>query len=286
MTPTYDIPARTPRNGNATGKKIKVLMYHRIFDPMNGSPDDRMTCISPGTFRSHLRTIERLGFTPITFEDYELHLDGRMNLPRKPIIITFDDGYVDTLEQGLPILREFGMKAVVFALADPKMSSNSWDAGKNITQAPLMNREQIIELHSAGIEIGSHSLTHPHLTELTREQAWEEISRSRVLLEILLNAPVRVFAYPYGDLNADVRHLVGEAGYRFGCGVFTGPPSIGSDHFDIRRITPAAPFDPVAFALQLITPVEHVLWAGRNLKRLVKRGPKAAATTHTAEEGQ
>jgi len=288
MTPTIDIPPTPQKNGhtNGNGKKIKVLMYHRIFDPADGSADDRKTCIPPAVFRSHLRTIERLGFTPVTFEDYALYLDGRLNLPKKPILITFDDGYVDTLHTALPILREFGMKAVVFVLADPAMKTNSWDAGKGITQAPLMTAEQIIELHAAGIEIGSHSLTHPHLTELTKERAWEEISRSRVLLEILLNAPVRVFAYPYGDLNAEVRHLVGEAGYRFGCGVYTGPPSIGDDHFDIRRITPTGTFDPVAFALQLVMPFEHVLWAGRNLKRIIRRSPRVPVTTSTGEEGR
>ncbi len=161
------VSARSP-------ERIKVLMYHRIVNGDYVSPGEREFCIDAKVFRKHLRILERLGYSTITFNDYDLFKRGELNLPRKPIILTFDDGYLDTHEHALPVLREYGMKAVVFVVADPQVRMNDWDSGYDITPAPLMTPDQILELHAAGFEIGSHSLTHPRLTQVPRDAAWRK----------------------------------------------------------------------------------------------------------------
>ena len=215
----------------------------------------------PKEFRYHLTLLERWGFTAITFDDYRLYQSGELNLPKKPVIITFDDGYVDTYEAAFPLLQEFGMKAVVFALGDRTIKANTWDTHSSIPVGPLMNDEQIIELHSAGFEIGSHTMTHAKLPLLSHEHAWDEISRSRMRLEILLNAPVRTFAFPYGFVNEETKKMLPDAGYSIGCATHSGPPVFDSDLFEVRRTLMPASADVVKIGLRMLTPFEYYSWA-------------------------
>jgi peptidoglycan/xylan/chitin deacetylase (PgdA/CDA1 family) len=250
-------------------EKIKVLAYHRVVKDDVLSPSARRFATNVEVFRSHMRILERNGFTAITLRDYDLFLAGELNLPRRPVIITFDDGYLDTYEVAFPVLREYGMKAVVFVVADPKMRVNSWERHASDKPAPLLSPAQVLELHQAGMEIGSHSLTHRRLTEIPRDEAWDEISRSRVLLEILLNAPVKSFCYPYGLVNSEVRDLVRDAGYSVGCGVYTGPPRFGADRFDIRRIEPSCSEWTLLFRSQVLLPYEKLDWLRYQTKKLL-----------------
>lgn len=249
---------------------IKVLAYHRVVKDDRIHPRLRMFATNVEVFRSHLRILERNGFTAITFRDYDLYLRGELNLPRKPVIISFDDGYSDTHELAYPILREYGMTATVFVVAAPTSPFNYWDRCDSYAPAPLMSQAQILELHQAGIEIGSHSLTHARLTDVSREQAWDEVTRSRMLLEILLNSPVRTFCYPYGLVNRDIRELVRQAGYSLGVGVYSGPARFGHDPFNIRRIHPSGSNFSLVFRTQLTVTYERFSWARFRLRGLIR----------------
>ncbi len=146
------------------------------------------------------------------------------------------------------------MRAVIFVLADPGFHTNLWDARLDIPRAPLMDENDILELHQMGFEIGSHSLSHPRLPSLSREKAWEEISRSRIRLEISLNAPVRTFAYPYGLLNPTLKEMVAAAGYSHACSVWSGPAGFATDPFEIRRIEVNHTTGIPEFALKVLGP--------------------------------
>lgn len=252
---------------------IKVLAYHRIVKDDRVHPNFRAFATNVEVFRNHLRILERNGFTAITFRDYDLFLRGELNLPRKPVIISFDDGYRDTHELALPILREYGMTATVFVVAAPKHPVNYWDRCDSHPPAPLMTAEQVLEMHQSGIEIGSHSLTHARLTEVPREQAWDEVTRSRMLLEILLNSPVRSFCYPYGLVNDEVREIVRQAGYSVGVGVYSGPARFGADRYNIRRIEPSGSNLGFAFRTQMLLPYERWAWAKFRVREFIRGGP-------------
>jgi peptidoglycan/xylan/chitin deacetylase (PgdA/CDA1 family) len=254
--------------------RIKVLAYHRIVKDDHIHPALRTFATNVEVFRSHLRILERGGFTAITFRDYDLHLRGELNLPRKPVIISFDDGYRDTHEIAFPILREYGMTATVFVVVAPTSPVNYWDKFDAFPAAPLMSQSQILELHQGGIEIGSHSLTHARLTEVPREQAWDEVTRSRMLLEILLNSPVRSFCYPYGLVNRFVKEVVQQAGYTVGVGVYSGPARFGHDPFDIRRIQPSGSTVSIGFRTQMMLPYERYSWMRFRIKELVRGGQR------------
>ncbi len=250
-------------------KAIKVLIYHRVLQDPDDSRKHEYMCVYASDFRKHLRLLERWGFTSITFHDYHLYLKGELDLPRKPVIITFDDGYKDVFENAYPLLQKFGMKAVIFAIANSKILSNVWDHGSEHPASDLMTEHELLELHSAGHEIGSHSLSHPALPSISKEQLWEELSRSRMLLEILLNAPVRSVAYPYGLVNEEIKKIASEAGYFTGCGVYTGPAAFGEDPFEIRRILIRGTIGTFGFALRMLTPYEYYGWLRWKLRMII-----------------
>jgi len=255
--------------GEGNPRDIKVLMYHRVVDSVEEHMAQSDLCIHTDAMRQHFVLLERWGFTAITFEDFRLFQKGEMNLPKKPVIITFDDGYVDTYELAFPLLQEFGMKAVVFVLGDRQIRSNTWDKLPAVHGEHLMTDEQVIELHSEGFEIGSHTMTHAKLPLLSHDEAWDEISRSRMRLEILLNAPVQTFAFPYGYLNDQLKQMLRDAGYTIGCGTHTGPPAFGTDLFEIRRILMPPDTDYVGLAMRLLAPYEYYAWMRSQLKHFI-----------------
>ncbi|HTR81102.1 MAG TPA: polysaccharide deacetylase family protein [Bacteroidota bacterium] len=236
---------------------IKILMYHRVVKDLKLAHEFPL-CIPSDEFRRHLDWIERWGFTPITFEDCRLYADHKLALPRKPIIITFDDGYLDTFDVAFPILQEYGMQAVIFILGDRSFRTNSWDEFG--PKAYLLENHHVLEMSAAGMEIGAHSLTHVKLTDLSEHAAWEEISRSRILLEILLNKPVRTFSYPYGLVNASIKKMVREAGFTHACSVWSGPPSFGKDVFDLRRISILNTTTTSGLAFKVLAPLQYYNW--------------------------
>jgi peptidoglycan/xylan/chitin deacetylase (PgdA/CDA1 family) len=245
--------------GEGNPRSIKVLMYHRVveFDPPGRI---HWTCVRTPEFRRHLQLLDRWGFTAITFDDYRLYLAGELNLPRKPVIITFDDGYLDVYKNAFPVLREFGMKAVVFVLGNREIKKNIWDQTLGLPSAHLMGDQELLELHAAGFEIGSHSMNHMRLTTLTEEEAWEEISRSRIVLEILVNSPIRTFSYPYGDVNPLVKKMVEDAGYTLACSVYSGPPMFGVEPLENRRISIPRALSYFGFGVRLVGPYRRYNW--------------------------
>jgi len=259
----------TRMSGEGNPRDIKVLMYHRVVDSVEEHMSQSDLCIHTEALRQHLALLERWGFTAITFEDFRLFQKGEMNLPKKPVIITFDDGYVDTYELAFPLLQEFGMKAVIFVLGDRQITTNTWDKLPAVHGERLMNDEQVIELHTEGFEIGSHTMTHAKLPLLPHDQAWDEISRSRMRLEILLNAPVQTFAFPYGFVSEDVKKMLQDAGYTIGCATHSGPAAFGTDLFEIRRILMPPNTDIVGLALRLLAPYEYYAWMRSQMKKML-----------------
>ena len=244
------------QRGLGDPSSIKILLYHRISQ----EADNRWT-VSCDQFRRQLEYMVRNNYTAITFRDYHLFEQGELNLPKKPVVLTFDDGYADLYTCAFPLMREYGMKGVVFVLGDRSIRENRWDTNGFAGGEPLLADEQVLELQEADFEIGSHSLTHRRLTQLDRPDAWDEISRSRMALEILLNNPVRSFSYPFGVLSAGVKSMVKEAGYRIGCGAWTGPARFGVDLLETRRVLVHRGTGISAFAARLTSLYVQYRWA-------------------------
>jgi len=211
---------------------IPVLMYHRVLESLSADSSHGIW-VSAKQFASHLASLQRRGFKTITFRDYARFLRGEGSLPRKPIILTFDDGYEDNYRTAFPLLQKFGFNAVIYVVMDMQRRTNFWDQDE--PPAQLMSASQMKELHRSGIEIGSHTVTHPRLLITTAENARCEIRNSKDTLEQLLGSSVVSFAYPYGELSQIVKDSVAEAGYRFAVAADSGPLAFYQDFFEIRR---------------------------------------------------
>lgn len=250
---------------------IKVLMYHRIVTDRNLS-DRYWFCVHADDFYRQLELLERWGFSAITFEDYRLFLRGELDLPRKAVILTFDDGYLDTYEVAFQAVKQFQMKGVVFALGERKIRSNVWDEQIGLPSAPLMEGHHLLEMHMEGFEIGAHTMTHRELISLPEDAVWQEVTRSRMLLEILLNDKVLTFSYPFGSANPGVKRLVANAGYDLACAGEAGAAAFGADPYEIKRIKISNTTGTIGLALRVLTPFEYLTSAYTKGRALFGKG--------------
>lgn len=256
--------------------KIKVLMYHRVVQEL---PEkyNHWHYVTTTEFRKQLKLIDSLGYTPITFTDYKLYKEDKLTLPSKPIILTFDDGYMDTFENAIPIMNEMGMKGVVFVIGNRKLKRAKWDEIDGEDICPLMTNKQIQITRSMGFEIGSHAMQHVILSELTDREAKYTIRKSKEEIESVLQEPIHSFSYPYGKFDERIAQIVSDSRYSFACGVYSGSPKFGETQYDIRRLAINQHTSIQSFALKLITPYQYVEWLYHQIKS-IKANSKDEAT--------
>jgi peptidoglycan/xylan/chitin deacetylase (PgdA/CDA1 family) len=212
---------------------LPILTYHRLLPEYpDRTADPKRISVSQDQFRSHLGWLARLGYTTVSLADYPAALDARRALARRSFAITFDDGYEEVLTLALPVLKEFGFTATVFAVAGQLGGTNAWDDGK----AKLLTVDQYRTLLGAGITIGAHTCRHVHLTQVDANTARQEISESKIKLESALGKPVRLFAYPYGEYNAATASDVKKAGFDAGFACDRAPQDHLTDRFALRRV--------------------------------------------------
>src|SRR2546425_405575 len=200
----------------------------------------RCRCARPHRFR-------RNGATPSmpTRNDRR----GAARLPRRPVIITFDDGYRSNRDVALPLLQQHGFRATIFLVAERVGGTNAWDPDE--IQEPLLDAAAVRAMQARGIEFGSHSATHARLTALDRAAVLKELRDSRALLGTLLGRPVQVLAYPYGAHNAPSRHLAAEAGYEAAVAIRRRMNGDDTDLFALRRIPVTSETSVARFAWDL-----------------------------------
>jgi peptidoglycan/xylan/chitin deacetylase (PgdA/CDA1 family) len=191
---------------------LPVLTYHKVEKPGRGVKLKGI-CVTPDFFARQMAELAADGFTTAGL-DSAAEVKGNRE---KRIVLTFDDGYVSALENAAPVLREHRFSAIQFLVADFIGKRNEWDIAHGEQPAPLMDAVQVREWIAVGNEIGSHTLTHPHLHQLAREKQRTEIFDSKKKLEDLFGVPIRHFCYPYGDWNESIANLVLEAGYATAC---------------------------------------------------------------------
>ena len=196
---------------------VPVLLYHRVV-PRLPAHDPYGNCVSAAAFEAHLAWLRRRGYHDLTLSDLGLALLGEARLPRRPVVITFDDGYRDNHDVALPLLRQYGFRATVFLVSGAIGADSRFDAAFGYEPVPMLDAKQVHAMQRAGIEFGSHSVSHPaSLEDLEDGSLEDELRRSRADLEVLLDTPVTAFSYPHSRAGARVERAVASAGYRFAC---------------------------------------------------------------------
>lgn len=135
-------------------------------------------------------------------------------------------------------MQQFGCRGVLYLLGDFEVRYNQWDFAVNPTEprADIMSETQKRAFVAAGWEIGAHTLSHPRLAALPPSVAANEIIQSKAELESRLSIEVLSCAYPYGNLNADTKALVPQAGFRFAVFTDTGGLHLEDDRMQIFRV--------------------------------------------------
>jgi peptidoglycan/xylan/chitin deacetylase (PgdA/CDA1 family) len=135
-------------------------------------------------------------------------------------------------------MQQAGYRGVLYLLGDFDLRHNAWDLATDPTEprAELMGEAQKAAFVAAGWEIGAHTLTHPHLSELPAAAAAHELAASKTALEQRLGTPVQSFAYPYGDLSPETKRLAAAAGFRYAVATDTGGQHLEDDRLQIFRV--------------------------------------------------
>lgn len=219
--------AAAPVVGEITGAQAKrmpvpILMYHVISKAPAGVTNAELW-VDKDVFADEMRALQAAGYTAITLRQaWDGWKDGGP-LPRKPIVLTFDDGYLSHYTHAKPVLRKLGWPGVLYLTT------------RNIGPDGLTER-QLRSLIKAGWEIDSHTRTHPDLTTLDDATLAQELTDSRTELQQRLGVPVDFFAYPAGRYDARVQAAVKAAGYTTATTVEEGVATRKHDPFALPRV--------------------------------------------------
>ena len=233
-------------------KGIAILMYHKIgMTPENSQLANLW--VTPEKFDRQMRFIRDHNIPVITFLDYYGMLKDN-TVPDKAVIITFDDGYEDNYAEAFPILKKYGFKACFFVVTDTIGIINKWHNPATEPHQKMLTIDQIHEMQAAGMEFGSHTLSHLNLNQLSIDDANIQIAKSKIVLEQAIGKKVDIFAYPYGAgaYNPAVKQLVKPAGYILAVGIKQAINVRGhEDHFALKRITVRGNENMYDFYLQI-----------------------------------
>ncbi len=197
------------------GVRLPVLMYHAVSDDTWGINE---LFVKPAEMEKQLKYLVDHGYTTVTFEDLD-----RIDSIKKPVMLTFDDGYKDNYEELFPLLQKYNCKATVFMIS-----------GK-LAKTHYLTEEMLREMADSGlVSIQSHTVSHPKLAEITGEKLRAELRDSRLEIARLTGRIPFVLCYPSGSYNGETRR-VGAEYYSFGVRMNGGGYSTSMDPFLIPR---------------------------------------------------
>jgi peptidoglycan/xylan/chitin deacetylase (PgdA/CDA1 family) len=210
----------------------KILMYHSICAPKD---DVNGIFTSPELFEAQMRYLKRRNLRGVSMR--ELLEADRLGTAKGLVGLTFDDGYEDFLHNAVPVLERFGFYATVFVVAGMLGKENRWEfRGESRPRMNILGIEGVREVAARGMEVGSHTMTHPKLLGLDRGLLDEEVSGSRRILSEVLDEPVDGFCYPYGFIDGASVQAVRRARYAYACAVNVRAER---NAYDLPRVTVA-----------------------------------------------
>lgn len=233
-------------------RSLRVLMYHKV----NDVPENPLS-MPVSLFDEQMDQLRELGYTVVDLQavlDY--YVDGKP-MPSKAVLITFDDGYHDNLDNAARVLRKYGYPGVLFVPVGYLDDRQPLPHEERLASQGVMNRtldwDELSEVERHGIRIESHGISHRPLANLEVDEAAREITLSKLRLEERLGRPVRAFSYVKGS-EADYRpvhlSLVRQAGYDVAFSAVSGANSADTDPLQLRRYN-IEPYSTRTFELVL-----------------------------------
>lgn len=199
-----ELPEATP-SASFRHVRVPILVYHSIAPYRAGmSRLVKEFTVPPETFDEQLHYLQQNGYTVISFESLvDATTSPSAPLPEKPVVLTFDDGWEDLYRHAFPLLMKYHDTATFFIFTN------------GIGDRDFMTWSQLKTMQAAGMDIESHSVSHPFLSAMTdKAKLWKEIEGSREIIASHLGRAPDIFAYPYGTYNDLDIAMLKAAGYR------------------------------------------------------------------------
>lgn len=216
-----------------------ILEYHMVTEEPR--PGAERYVVLPEDFAAQLDYLTAEGYTTITPQDYARARKGKQQLPEKPVILSFDDGYEDNHRVILPMLEERGMKAVFYVVTN------------DIGLPGYMTWDDLFDLERHGMEIGSHTANHIPLTTLPPEKQREELHLSKLMLEWKGLKTIYSFSYPTGAYDAGIVAMLAEEDYLTAVTGEAGLNNVETNPYLLRRVNiPSPHFGLMEFRLRLM----------------------------------
>lgn len=213
--------------------RLPILQYRRVAPISPSEPSGNS--VSLKLFKEQIEYLHDAGFYSVSLEDWRAAKNVKWPLPGRAVLLTFDGSYLDFLTHVWPLLQHYDFSAIVFLVTNEIGRANTWNRFYG-EETPLLGWDDIRQLRKEGVEFGSLSASHRPLTSLSVEEIVREGARSKAMLERGLEEPVQSFAYPYGDTDRVVQHLIGACGYTFGLSSRPGFDTFESSLLDLPRI--------------------------------------------------
>ena len=259
------------------GRRVPILMYHGIRDGLGNRAPYFETNTSPAVFAAHVRFLRQNRYTAITLSQAMDYACGTVEFD-SPVAITFDDGFTDFYTHALPVLAANSFTATMFIVSDLVGTKPACFPDRE-----CMKWSEIREIQSAGIEIGSHTVSHPVLHRLCGAGLNRELQNSKVAIEDHLGCSVNSFSYPYAFPEHDkpfvqtLRSLLAECGYRNGVSTIIGTAGHSDDRFFLPRLPINSHDDLKLLRAKLDGAYDWLHIAQLSYKSLIKR--MSGATT-------
>ncbi len=196
---------------------VPVLMYHKI-----GGETGNDAVISPARFAGQMEWLYKNGYRTLSLEELEAYVAGKAELPPKPVVLTFDDGYRDTYEIAMPLLKKYGFKSTVFVMLADAERHLTWD--------------ELREMKAAGMAVQPHGYTHRDLGAMSPAQQATEIARAKEVLDRTLGQNSRYYCYPNGSYNEQTFRLLREKGFALAVTIDPGWVKRGDNPLLLRRV--------------------------------------------------
>lgn len=209
------------RRGRYRGP-VPILMYHVMSAPPAGTPYPALWT-DPALFRAQMHALAAAGYHGVTLAQVDAAWHGGRGLPRRPVVVSFDDGYHSQVTHAAPVLRRLGWRGVFFLEVH--------NVGRD-----GISRRDVRRLIADGGEIDAHTITHPDLTTLDAAGLRHEVAGSRRILRRMFGVPVAFFAYPAGRYDAAAEAAVRAAGFRAAVTTEPGVAQPGADAAALPRI--------------------------------------------------
>ena len=219
-------------------KRPRVLMYHMVREHIEGAKFNKLR-VKPAEFEKQVAWMKAENFHFVTMYELQQNWDRH---PEKTVAITFDDGYLDNLENAYPILEKYQAKATIYVVVD--RHNRDWSTYKKahhnsgeLAREAKLNDEQVKALANSDlVEIGSHTMTHANLAKLDNVACLAELAQSKQQLENLTAKSVTSFAYPFGIYSQRDVALVKQAGYSNAVTTEEGIDGLNLDFMQLQRI--------------------------------------------------